>query len=176
MSLNYKTTADIKIAKQLVDQVIGQPEAIEIIKKAAQQRRHVLLIGEPGTGKSLTGQALAELLPKEKLTDVVVYANPRDENVPIVREYPKGRGRAILDKAKFQQASASKYQNVFFYILIFLSIISPWWVRKQYGDILAAATLISSMIIIAIFVVYMNMARRMKMPGGSIPKLLIDNA
>ncbi len=176
MSLKYKSTADIKIAKLLVDQVIGQPEAIEIIKKAALQRRHVLLIGEPGTGKSLTGQALAELLPKENLTDVVMYPNVQDENVPLVREYARGKGRAILNKAKLQQANASKYQNIIFYVLILISVVSPWWVRKQYGDILAAAALISSMIIIAIFVVYLNMARRMKVPGLILPKLLLDNA
>ena len=32
--------------------------AVNIIKKAAKQRRHVLLIGEPGTGKSMLGMGL----------------------------------------------------------------------------------------------------------------------
>ena len=52
-----KTTKGIKIPTSLVDQVIGQEEAVNIIKKAALQRRHVLLIGEPGTGKSMLGLA-----------------------------------------------------------------------------------------------------------------------
>ena len=176
MPLKYKTTADIPIAKKLVDQVIGQPEAIEIIKKAAQQRRHVLLIGEPGIGKSLTGQALAELLPKEDLTDIVVFPNQEDENVPLVKEYPKGKGKQIVEKSRFLQGKGAKYQNLIFYALIFISILSPWWVRKQYGDILAAATLISSMIFIAIFVIYMGMAKRMKANTQSLPKILVDNS
>ncbi|MBU0460315.1 MAG: ATP-dependent protease LonB [Nanoarchaeota archaeon] len=46
-----KTTQDIKVPEKIVGQVIGQDEAVHIIKKAALQRRHVLLIGEPGTGK-----------------------------------------------------------------------------------------------------------------------------
>src|SRR3989344_2120011 len=46
-----KSTKNIKIPEKIIDQVIGQEEAVRIIKKAAQQRRHVLLIGEPGTGK-----------------------------------------------------------------------------------------------------------------------------
>ena len=46
-----KSTKNIKIPKKLVDQVLGQEEAVLIIKKAALQRRHVLLIGDPGTGK-----------------------------------------------------------------------------------------------------------------------------
>ena len=176
MALKYKTTADIPISKKLVDQVIGQPEAIEIIKKAAQQRRHVLLIGEPGVGKSLAGQALAELLPKENLTDIVVFPNQEDENVPIIKEYPKGKGKQIVAKSRFLQSKGMKFQNWVFYVLIFISILSPWWVRKQYGDILAAATLISSMIFIAIFVIYMSMAKRMKGNVQGLPKILVDNS
>src|SRR3989344_5974955 len=71
VTLKFKSTADIKVPNRIVDQVIGQDEAVEVIKKAAQQRRHVLLIGEPGTGKSMLGLALAELLPMEKLADIM---------------------------------------------------------------------------------------------------------
>ena len=43
-----KSTADIKVPANLIDQVIGQKKAVEIIRKAARQRRNVLLIGDPG--------------------------------------------------------------------------------------------------------------------------------
>src|SRR3989344_3734845 len=79
---NYKSTAEIKISANLVDQILGQDEAVEVIKKSAGQRRNVLLIGEPGTGKSMLGLALAELLPKEKLVDIIAFPNPNDENAP----------------------------------------------------------------------------------------------
>ena len=76
--LNFKSTAELKVPQKIVDQVIGQEAAVEVIKKASQQRRHVLLIGEPGTGKSMIGLALAELLPKEKLVDVIALPNVND--------------------------------------------------------------------------------------------------
>lgn len=57
-------------------------------------------------------------------------------------------------------------------------MITPWWVRKQYGDILAAASLISSMIFLAAVVIFMNLNKRMRMSSSEsgIPKLLIDNS
>ena len=49
--LKYNNTSEIKIPKIISEQIIGQDEALKVIKKAASQRRNVLLIGEPGTGK-----------------------------------------------------------------------------------------------------------------------------
>ena len=35
----------------LVDQVIGQKQGVEIVRKAAEQKRHVMLIGDLGNWK-----------------------------------------------------------------------------------------------------------------------------
>ena len=82
---SFKTTEEIKVPSRLIDQVIGQDESVKIVKKAAAQSRNVLMIGTPGTGKSMLAQAMAELMPAAELEDVLVYPNANDENRPIVR-------------------------------------------------------------------------------------------
>ena len=65
------TSSTIEVPAKLIDQVIGQEHAVEVIQKAAIQRRHVMMIGSPGTGKSMLAKAMAELLPKEELIDIM---------------------------------------------------------------------------------------------------------
>jgi len=100
--LDFKSTDDIKVSDKMIDQVIGQDEAVNVVRKAAEQRRHVLLIGEPGTGKSMLGMALAELLPKEKLVDILAFPNPNDENTPLIRTVPGGKGRELVSRGFLQ--------------------------------------------------------------------------
>src|SRR3990167_2473521 len=130
--LSFKTTADIKVPETIVEQVIGQERAVEIVKKSAEQRRHVFLIGEPGTGKSMLGLALAELLPKSKLVDIVSFFNPNDDNAPLIRTVPGGQGRELVAKAKIQGMGMFKNQNAIVFILIILSLLAPWWTWNYY--------------------------------------------
>ena len=43
-NLDFKTTADIKVSKNIVDQIVGQDNSVNIVKKVAKQRRHLLCL------------------------------------------------------------------------------------------------------------------------------------
>ena len=81
-TLPYQSTAQVEIPPRLLEQVIGQDEAVEVARKAATQKRHMMLIGEPGTGKSMLARAMVDFLPKEQLQDILAYPNNDDPNEP----------------------------------------------------------------------------------------------
>ncbi|RLI66450.1 MAG: ATP-dependent protease LonB [Candidatus Asgardarchaeum californiense] len=120
---NFKTTKDIKVPERLMDQVIGQDKAVDIVKKAAEQKRHVMLIGDPGTGKSMVARAMTEFLPKEELEDIIAYPNNDDPNTPHIRVVPGGKANEIV-KAQREEAKKKREQQNNMITSIVLLIIS----------------------------------------------------
>ncbi|MCL2711838.1 MAG: AAA family ATPase [Methanomassiliicoccaceae archaeon] len=78
-----KSTAEIAIPADPLDRVLGQEEAIELAKVAATQRRHLLLVGPPGTGKSMIAQAISLHLPKP-MHEVRIVNNPENPERPLL--------------------------------------------------------------------------------------------
>ena len=127
-SQDFKTTAEIKVPELLLDQVIGQDKAVEIVRKSAEQKRHVMLIGDPGTGKSMVARAMTAFLPKEELEDIIAYPNNDDPNTPHIRVVPGGKANEIV-KAQREEARKKKEQQSTFvawfaFIIILLAIFA----------------------------------------------------
>ena len=166
LGVEFETTEEIKVPEKLIDQVIGQDHAVEVIKTAATQRRHVLLIGEPGTGKSMLGQAMAELLPTENLEDILVFPNPEDENMPKIKTVPACQGRRIVEKYR---EKAKSQENVKSYILLLVMFTVMFALFLQF----TATTLL-----MGIFVIILTMMALSNMRFRNtvlVPKLLVDN-
>ncbi|MDA3855413.1 MAG: ATP-dependent protease LonB [Candidatus Woesearchaeota archaeon] len=186
--LNFKHTGEIKISEKIVENVIGQEQALEIINKAAAQRRHVLLLGEPGTGKSMLGKAIAEILSTKNALDVLSYPNPKDDNNPIVKVTEAGDGQKIIDKIKFSQIkSIGKGQGMVFIFIFILSVVMSiylhyLWKSGGISDVIYAAAIIGQLaffgILILAFALFSSIGKRAGLPGGndnSTPKLIVDN-
>jgi len=78
-----ETSEDIKISPDPLERVIGQDDAVRLARIAASQRRHFLLVGPPGTGKSMIAQALALHLSRPT-EEVRVVHNPENPERPLV--------------------------------------------------------------------------------------------
>jgi Lon-like ATP-dependent protease len=70
-----------------------------------------MLIGEPGTGKSMLANSMVEFLSKSELQDVIAYHNPEDNNEPLIRVLPAGRGKQIVAEQKTIAASQKMQKN-----------------------------------------------------------------
>ncbi|MFH1401014.1 MAG: ATP-dependent protease LonB [Nanoarchaeota archaeon] len=179
---DFKTTADITVSKRIIDQVIGQDHAAEVMQKAAKNRRHVLLIGEPGTGKSMLGIALAEIIPREKLVDVMAFANQNDENTPLIRTVPSGKGREVVAKSRMTNTSQFKNQNFLFIILLLFATIIPYylWKTKAFSTeetanaIIYSASIIAGIFFVVGFLIFMSLGKKMA-TKQMVPRLIVDN-
>ena len=169
--LEMESTEDIAVPKMLIDQVIGQKHGVEIIRKAAEQRRHVMLIGDPGTGKSMLARSISELLPKEELQDVLVYNNHEDNNEPRVRVVPAGKGREIVQVQKAQsmieKEKKAKSQMMIVGLIVMFGVL--WFIATGFSN----PMIVFYSLIAAAFVFMAMRYTNQRNDSANVPKGLI---
>jgi Lon-like ATP-dependent protease len=173
---DLNSTADVEIPDTMADKVIGQDKAVEVIKKAASQKRHVMLIGEPGTGKSMLANSMVEFLPRSELQDVIAYHNPEDFNEPLVRVLPAGRGKQIVaeQKAIAAQQRVQKNKSMFMLMgmIIILGLVGGYTFSEP-GKFDATFLIIAAIFCILLYFILRAPGQRQEIM--IVPKLLIGH-
>ncbi len=168
--LDFETTEEIEVPEKLIDQVVGQDNAVEVVRKAAKQRRHVMMLGPPGTGKSMLAKAMTDLLPTEDLQDVLIYPNPEDENNPDVRVVPAGKGKQIVESHKEEAQRQAKTRNMILMMIIFGILI--FGIASYIQTMEPSALFLSVIAAAVIFVAARYIGSNQE---SQTPKLLINN-
>ena len=159
----YKSSGDIEIPDKIIEQVIGQEEAVQTVIKAAKQRRNVLLIGEPGIGKSMLAKGMAELLPPEELQDILVYPNIEDNNNPLIGAMPAGEGKKVVNTYRAKAKSQEEKKNMFMMAVIGAILVVGFLLHQYLYAIIAAGI---------VLLIIMQMKPRSSV---MVPKLLVNN-
>ena len=99
------------------------------ITKTAPPGPYLLLLGDPGTGKSLIGRALSshltDLYKKEdiQLQDVVCWQNDIIPSEPKISCHSAGQGKRIILKQKLKEAKKMFLQRLGIKAIIYLMIV-----------------------------------------------------
>jgi ATP-dependent Lon protease len=82
-----ETTEQVEASRDPFQMIVGQENAVSLVRSAVRQRRHVLLCGVPGIGKSMLAKAAYSLLdpPEEEIRLLYNPTLPDRPDVIVVR-------------------------------------------------------------------------------------------
>ena len=111
----FEDTSQISVPDDVIDRVVFQDRAKRAIRKIAQNKGHILMVGRPGTGKSMLANMFREVLQKSlgdylKPKDAVVAYPGKDRNhIRVAYESPEKMERLL---AKLNRAIESARESV----------------------------------------------------------------
>ncbi len=171
-TLPYTSSAQVEVPPRLLEQVIGQDEAVEVARKAATQKRHMILIGEPGTGKSMLARAMVDFLPKEQLQDILAYPNNDDPNEPKIRVVPSGKGKEIVAAQKLEAAQKKEQRTILFVVLSLAVFAFTLYIVITQRDLTA---LLFGLLIVFIIYALVRFSGGRNDAGAGVAKLLVSH-
>ncbi|MBS3749051.1 MAG: ATP-dependent protease LonB [Candidatus Thermoplasmatota archaeon] len=179
---SFQTTEDIDVPDRLLDQVIGQDKAVDIVRKAAEQKRHVMLIGDPGTGKSMVARSMTGFLPKEELEDIIGYPNSEDSNTPHIRVVPGGKAKEIVKsqraEAKKKKEQQSSMVTTIVFMIVALSVLAglaPGITSGDWDNIRLEYAIFGVIAAVMIFLVFSRGSMLQRHGLQQVPKILVSH-
>jgi predicted ATP-dependent protease len=109
----YETTREVKV-KDSFDAIVGQERAKRVLLLALLQKRHVLLVGPPGVGKSLLAKSIVE--PQDNKRNemfrdgVLVFDNPTRPEKPKIK--------VVTEEEEWKKETKTRKSNEF---------LKPFW-------------------------------------------------
>jgi Lon-like ATP-dependent protease len=169
--IKIKSTEDVKVPEKLIEQIIGQDRAVEIVKLAAKQQRFLLIVGEPGTGKSMLGQAVAKLLKNDKLHDLISHENSSDRVLPSIKTLNAGEATSVIKNSKQARKRESISERFILWSLgiatLFLGLFFA--IRDNSPVYLLSAAFV-------IFIIWQVLKKGFTNKDKMIPKILVNNS
>ncbi len=105
-----ESTAEIALSPDPFDRIVGQNHAVTLVRSAVIQRRHVLLCGVPGIGKSMLAKAASTLLAKPR-QEICIKRNPDHPDRPLVA-VRFGNSVAVRDEPRVMDVSYIRPEEI----------------------------------------------------------------
>ena len=102
----FNDTAEIQVPDDPIEKVIFQDRAKAAIRKIAQNKGHILMVGRPGTGKSMLADMFQDVLDRSMgdylrpKRSIVAYPGKDDNHIRIAYEDPDNIDKRLVQLRK----------------------------------------------------------------------------
>jgi len=177
-SVHFNTTDELpEPSPNLINQVIGQDEAVKIVLSAVKNKRHALLLGDPGVGKSMMVKAFGQLLEHSsdfKPYSLIARPNLKNSEKPIVDLI---EGRLIEETIQAENPKLMRQPPSIFTLLlgIIVSSLVLSYILNGLSDpsskfaVIAAISVIGSLLVFLILFLNIFGATKASMPNTVSP-------
>ncbi len=145
---------------------IGSHLAEELVRRGETVR----VVDNLSTGKSMLGQAMAELIEIKNPEDILVCPHALDSTLPHIRRVPAGQGVQEVEasRARVQRATQS-LRFVVWIVIASLLLVSLYFTRRE-----ASATYLLGGAVLVGLTLWLRQ-QYLRAPAAMVPKLLVQH-